>query len=58
MSNLVPDDCIQCEIVLGGKLRNTSFVNSITEKATLTNKTFRECLVEYMHAFHKWEHVG
>ena len=34
--NLIPDDCIQCEIALGGKLRDSQFVNAIKEKTTKT----------------------
>lgn len=56
--NLIPDECIQCEIVLGGRLRNPSFIAAIRVKEEETHKSFGECVSDYMYAFHKWEHVG
>lgn len=56
--NLVPHDCIVCEIVLGGKLRNPSFIAAIRVKEDETHKGFYQCVADYMHAYHNWGHIG
>lgn len=56
--NLIPDDCIQCEIALGGKLRDSQFVNAIKEKSTKDSMSFSYALASYMNAWHRWGHKG
>lgn len=58
MTSLVPDECILCEIILGGRLRNPVFIAGIKEKQVETSQTFSQCVADYMHAFHKWGHKG
>lgn len=58
MSTLIPNECIQCEIVLGGRLRNPMFIAGIKTKQTETLKSFEECVADYMYAFHNWSHKG
>lgn len=58
MTALIPDECIQCEIILGGRLRNPAFIASIKSKQKETHETFSVCVANYMYAFHKWEHKG
>lgn len=56
--NLVPEDCILCEIILGGRLRNPTFIASIKVKESENQKSFNECVADYMYAYHKWGHKG
>lgn len=56
--NLIPDECITCEIILGGRLRNPTFIAAINAKSEETHKPFYQCVADYMHAFHKWDHKG
>lgn len=56
--NLVPYECVQCEVILGGRLRNPDFIAAIKVKEKETQKSFGECVAEYMHAYHKWGHKG
>ena len=56
--NLIPADCIQCEIALGGKLRDSQFVNAIKEKSTKDSMSFSYALASYMNAWHRWGHKG
>lgn len=56
MPNVIPDNCIQCEQVLGGRLRDPVFIAAIKERQEHTKLPFKECLTEYMWAFHHWEH--
>lgn len=56
--NLIPDECITCEIILGGRLRNPTFIAAINAKSEETHKPFYQCVADYMYAFHKWDHKG
>lgn len=58
MTTPIPDNCIKCEQVYGGRLRNPDFVMAIKEKATATGKSFSQVVREYMKAFHNWDHVA
>lgn len=56
MPKVIPEDCIQCEQVLSGRLRDPVFIAAIKERQELTRQDFKTCLAEYMRAFHHWEH--
>lgn len=54
--DLVPEECVTCEIVLGRKLRDRAFSDAVQEKSEKESKDFYHIVAVYMNAFHKRGH--
>lgn len=55
---IIPDGCIQCELVLNGRLRNPVFVAAMKEQKELAGKDFKSVLADYLMNYHHYRHLN